>query len=97
MASTTLLGMGFSVASTVLTNIGILLQKHSADVDRGKPLCHRWRFWLGFTLNLGSEAGLTTLALMFAPLSSIAPLYDAALPVRARARATLEGRPLPST
>ena len=79
MASTTLLGMGFSVASTVLTNIGILLQKHSADVERGKPLCHRWRFWLGFTLNLGSEAGLTTLALMFAPLSTIAPLYAALL------------------
>ena len=75
----TLLGMGFSVASTILTNIGILLQKHSADVERGKHLCLRWRFWLGFVLNLGSEAGLTTLALMFAPLAALAPLVGLAV------------------
>ena len=69
-----LLGMGCSVASTILTNLGILVQKHSADVEAGKPLWRRWRFWIGFTLNLGSEAGLTTVALALAPLSFIAPL-----------------------
>ena len=57
MGSTTLLGMGFSVASTLLTNIGIPLQKHSADVERGQPLWLRWRFWLGLTLNLGPRLG----------------------------------------
>ena len=37
-------------------------------------MCKRWRFWLGLTINLGSEAGLTTVALALAPLSFIAPL-----------------------
>lgn len=74
-----LLGMVCSVASTVLTNIGILMQKHSADVEAGQPLWRRWRFWMGFTVNLGSEVGLTTVALALAPLSFIAPLAGLAV------------------
>lgn len=68
------MGLAFAVASTLLTNVGILFQKLSADTEADKPLCSRWRFWLGFTLNLGSEAGLTTAALALAPMSVIAPL-----------------------
>lgn len=55
------------------------MQKHSADVEAGKPLCRRWRFWLGLLVNLGSEAGLTTVALALAPLSFIAPLAGLAV------------------
>ena len=64
---------------TILTNIGILMQKHSADVERHLCLIYRWRFWVGFTLNLGSEVGLTSTALYLAPLSFIAPLAGLAV------------------
>ena len=74
MSSNPPLGIAFSVGSTILTNVGILLQKQSADLERSKILCYRWRFWMGMLLNLGSEAGLTTLAMMYAPLSTLAPL-----------------------
>lgn len=67
-------GIGFAVASTLATNLGILIQKASADLESDKPLCRRWRFWAGFSLNLGSEALLTTFALALAPLSLVAPL-----------------------
>ena len=33
----------------------VLMQKHSADVEKGLPLYRRWRFWLGFLVNMGSE------------------------------------------
>ena len=79
VSSQILLGMGCSIVSTILTNIGILIQKHSADVEKGKHLCKRWRFWLGFTINMGSEVGLTTVALALAPLSFIAPLAGLAV------------------
>ena len=79
MSGKIVMGMSCSVASTILTNIGILFQKYSADVEKGRPLCKRWRFWLGFALNLGSEAGLTTVALALAPLSFIAPLAGLAV------------------
>lgn len=67
-------GIVFAVLSTLLTNFGILIQKASADIEKDKPLRKRWRFWVGFSLNLGSEAGLTTLALALAPLSLVAPI-----------------------
>ena len=55
------------------------MQKHSADVEKGLPLYRRWRFWLGFLVNMGSEVGLTTVALALAPLSFIAPLAGLAV------------------
>ena len=55
------------------------MQKHSADVEKGRPLHRRWRFWVGLTVNLGSEVGLTTVALALAPLSFIAPLAGLAV------------------
>ena len=73
------LGMLCSVASTILTNIGILMQKHSAETEKHLCLIYRWRFWVGFTLNLGSEVGLTTVALALVPLSFIAPLAGLAV------------------
>jgi len=69
-----LVGMGFSLASTILTNIAILIQKHSAAVEKGRPVWRRWRFWCGFWLNTASEAGLSSVALWFTPLALIAPL-----------------------
>lgn len=67
-------GIAFAVSSTLATNLGILIQKASADIEKDKPLRKRWRFWAGFGLNLGSEALLTTFALALAPLSLVAPL-----------------------
>ena len=69
-----LIGMGFAVASSLCSTIGLLIQKHSAAVEAGKPMCRRWRFWVGFSLNLGSEAILSSTALYFTPLSLIAPM-----------------------
>ena len=43
----------------MLTNIALLIQKHSAHVEAGRPLHRRYRFWAGFLLNTGSEVGLS--------------------------------------
>ena len=69
-----LFGMGIAALSTLCSTVGILIQKYSAAKEAGLFLCRRWRFWIGFTLNLGSEAGLSTLALYYTPMSLIAPL-----------------------
>ena len=76
-----LVGMGFAALSSLCSTTGILMQKHSAHVEAGRHLCFcgaggtwKWRFWLGFTINTGSEAVLSTVALYFTPLSLIAPL-----------------------
>ena len=55
------------------------MQKHSAETEKHLCLIYRWRFWVGFTLNLGSEVGLTSTALYLAPLSFIAPLAGLAV------------------
>jgi len=68
-----IVGLICSLVSVVLSNIGILIQKYSADVEKGKPLCRRWRFWVGFCVNMGSEIVLSTIALNLAPLALIAP------------------------
>lgn len=60
---TNLLGMSFAVLSSLLSVTGLLIQKYSARVEAGKPICRRWRFWCGFWLNTGSEAVLSMLAL----------------------------------
>jgi hypothetical protein len=49
--------------------------KRSADVEVGLPLCKRWRWWLGFVINTGSELTLSTVALTLAPLAIIAPVF----------------------
>ena len=74
MRASMLVGLLFSLGSTALSNIGILFQKLSADTEAHKPLCQRWKLWMGMFLILGSELGLTTVALALAPLSVIAPL-----------------------
>lgn len=43
--------------------------QHSAHVDEGKPVIIRWRFWIGFALNAGSELAVTSVSLVMAPLS----------------------------
>ena len=69
-----LLGLFFAVVSSLLTTIGLLIQKHSARVEAGKPVCRRWRFWVGFWLNTGSELSFSILALAYAPNALIAPV-----------------------
>ena len=69
-----LLGLAFAALSSLCSTTGILIQKYSAHVEAGRSLCRRWRFWVGFTINTGSEAVLSTVALYFTPLSLIAPL-----------------------
>lgn len=69
-----ILGLSFAMLSSLLSVCGLLIQKHSARVEAGRPLCKRWRFWVGFSLNTGSEAVLSMLALYFCPISLIAPL-----------------------
>jgi drug/metabolite transporter (DMT)-like permease len=69
--------------SQILTNIALLIQKYSAQVESGKPLYKRWRFIFGFLLNTGSEIGLSAPASLFAPLSLLAPLGGVAVVVNA--------------
>mmetsp|Transcript_71494 Transcript_71494/g.190160 ORF Transcript_71494/g.190160 Transcript_71494/m.190160 type:complete len:421 (+) Transcript_71494:3-1265(+) len=50
------------------------MMKKSADVEAGLPICKRYRWLAGFTLNTTSELVLTSLAMSLAPLSLIAPV-----------------------
>ena len=52
-----LLGLGVAFLSTILSTIGLLIQKTSADLEKHKPAWRRWRFWLGFGINLGDLEG----------------------------------------
>ena len=63
-----LLGLGMAICSTVLSSLGLLIQKTSADLEKGKPVWKRWRFWLGFAVNLGSEVTLTPMAMSYTPV-----------------------------
>ena len=69
-----LLGLGLAFLSTILSTIGLLIQKTSADLEKHKPAWRRWRFWLGFAINLGSEVTLTPVAMSLTPLSLLAPM-----------------------
>ena len=69
-----LLGLGLAFVSTILSTIGLLIQKTSADLEKHKPAWRRWRFWLGFAINLGSEVTLTPVAMSLTPLSLLAPM-----------------------
>ena len=69
-----LLGLGLAVLSTILSTLGLLIQKTSADLEKEKPPWRRWRFWLGFAINLGSEVTITPAAMAFAPLALLAPM-----------------------
>jgi hypothetical protein len=69
-----LLGILLATASSFLSTLGILIQKSSSIHEANKPLLCRWRFWVGFWVNTGSEIGLTSVALYFTPLALIAPI-----------------------
>ena len=69
-----LLGLGVAFLSTILSTVGLLIQKTSADLEKHKPAWRRWRFWLGFGINLGSEVTLTPVAMSLTPLSLLAPM-----------------------
>ena len=68
-----IVGLCIALLSCVQSNVGILIQKYSTEVESHKPLYRRWRFWLGFTVNMSSEIVLSSVALNFAPLAMIAP------------------------
>jgi hypothetical protein len=72
---TNLLGMSFAVLSSLLSVTGLLIQKYSARVEAGKPICRRWRFWCGFWLNTGSEAVLSMFALCAETASNPLPFF----------------------
>ena len=69
-----LLGMTFGIGSAVLRSIALLVQKHSARVEDGRKLWRRPRLFLSILLNITAEVGLSSLALLFAPLNMLAPL-----------------------
>mmetsp|Transcript_22691 Transcript_22691/g.73440 ORF Transcript_22691/g.73440 Transcript_22691/m.73440 type:complete len:505 (+) Transcript_22691:111-1625(+) len=83
MDSDSAIGLTLALCSVILTNISLLIQKYSAQVESGKPLYKRWRFIFGFILNTGSEIGLSAPASLFAPLSLLAPLGGVAVVVNA--------------
>lgn len=83
MDGTDALGMGMGVVAVVVTNIALLIQKHSSNVERGKPLYKRWRFWIGFVVNAAAEIGLSGPASLFAPLVLLAPLGGVGVVVNA--------------
>lgn len=74
VAPLSLVGMGVASFSCLLSTIALLMMKRSADVEAGLPICKRYRWLAGFTLNTTSELFLTSLAMSLAPLSLIAPV-----------------------
>ena len=66
-----IVGLLCSLLSVVLSNVGILIQKWSTEVEAGMPLCRRWRLLLGLVLNIGSEISLSSTAVHLAPLALI--------------------------
>lgn len=74
VAPLSLVGMGVASFSCLLSTIALLMMKRSADLESGLPICKRYRWLAGFTLNTTSELFLTSLAMSLAPLSLIAPV-----------------------
>jgi hypothetical protein len=77
--------VGLAALSALISTFALLIMKHSADVEKGLPLrpsCkHPWRkrWWIGFIMNTGSELGISTFALMFVPMTVIAPVNGSAV------------------
>ena len=70
-----LIGIFLAALSALISSVALVIMKRSADVEVGLPLCKRWRWWLGFVINTGSELTLSTVALTLAPLAIIAPVF----------------------
>ena len=70
-----LIGIFLAALSALISSVALVIMKRSADVEVGLPLCKRWRWWLGFVINTGSELSLSTVALTLAPLAIIAPVF----------------------
>jgi len=68
-----LFGLCIAICSNALSTIGLLVQKISTDLEKGKPLHKKWRYWIGLAINLGSEITLTPIAMSFTPISLLAP------------------------
>ena len=68
-----LLGQSFAALSLLVSTVALLIQKHSAHLEAGRPLRRRYRFWLGLIINFSSEVTCSPLAVAFAPLAMVAP------------------------
>jgi len=69
-----LLGICISICACFFTTYGILVMKWSADHEKDKPLLMRYRWMVGFAVNVGAEIGLTSIAMSLTPLSMLAPV-----------------------
>ena len=69
-----LVGVACALTSLAMSTTALLIQKHSAVVEKDVVWFKRWRFFSGVGLNLLSEVTLSPLAIYLAPLALIAPL-----------------------
>ena len=67
-------GVVFALASLIVSTIALLIQKHAAVFEAGRPFYKRPRLVTGLLLNLFSEVALSPFAILYAPLSLISPL-----------------------
>ena len=76
-----IIGILLCVAGSLVSSTGLILQKHSHNAGEGKlPLYCRWRWWIGFFFLVITGAALDGIALMFTPLSIVAPLSGLVTP-----------------
>jgi len=68
------IGLGLCIGGCVISSLGLVLQKYSHNVGELElPLHQRWRWWLGFFILCITGGAINAVALIFAPLSLIAP------------------------
>ena len=68
------MGQMVSTWSCLVSSVGLLFMKISADEEAGLPVLIRWRFMVGFACMLFNGTFLDVLAFSLAPLSMLAPL-----------------------
>ena len=66
-------GVALAAVGSLICSLAMLIGKRSADVEADLPLCKRWRWWCFFVINTTAEVSISSVALMLAPLSLIAP------------------------
>ena len=66
-------GVALAAFGSLICSLAMLIGKRSADVEADLPLCKRWRWWTFFVINTTAEVSISSVALMLAPLSLIAP------------------------
>ena len=70
------IGIALRVTGSFVSSTGLVLMKYSHNSgELEKPLYRRWRWWIGFAVLFITGGFLDPTALMFCPLSLIAPLF----------------------